>query len=75
MSQFQINEIIEKLAQCIGMEKASETINRICLELGYRDRDQLSSNEMVSLCDRMEDEGGFMKMMASVLKIQAIMDT
>lgn len=74
MTSFTKQMIIDKLSQCMGVEKASETVNSLFAELGYTEVSELNGEQMVTVCDRMELEGGFMKMMASVLKIQALME-
>lgn len=73
MSEFEMKMIIDKLSQCMGVEKATTTLNSFCLELGYGFREKINAEELVQLCERMEQEGGFMKMMGSVLKIQAML--
>jgi len=74
MTIFNKTDIVQKLAQCLGMEKSRAVLDTICDDIGLTSKTEFSSDEMVQLCDRMEMEGGFFKMMASVLKIQAIMD-
>ena len=75
MSSFTKSMLIDKLAQCLGTEKATETVNRFLAEIDLAGMFELNGEQMIKLCDRMEMEGGFMKMMASVLKIQAIMES
>ncbi|MBN2383316.1 hypothetical protein JXQ70_10570 [bacterium] len=74
MTTFSKDEIVNKLAQCMGIEKADALIDALSTELGFSRQAELTNEEMILLCDSMEKQGGFIKMMASVLKIQALLN-
>jgi len=75
MTAFGKNTIIEKLSECMGMEKARSVVTDICVELELQAKSHFTPEEMIRVCERMETEGGFLKMMASVIKIQALMES
>jgi hypothetical protein len=64
------SNLINNLAQSLGMEGATKVVNDACFAAGVASKENFANEEVLKICDVLKSKQGFIKIVAMTISTQ-----